>query len=69
MKPVTLTGFNFDAVSGELDIHTNDGDGYGIVVIRTGACTVQCYAKVRELRAIAHAATVAADQLEMKVQA
>lgn len=66
MKDIPLTGFNYVGVAAELRISGETSEAYGYVVMRTGACMVQAYATADQLRAIALAATVAADELEMR---
>lgn len=60
-----LTGFGANWLETEMRFSVPDERAFVIVCIDTGACSIQAYATAAELRAIAHAATVAADQLEM----
>jgi len=64
-KEVKLTGFNWIEREAMLRISADAPNKWATVVVYAGCATVQCYATAEELRAIAHAATLAADELEM----
>jgi hypothetical protein len=64
-KELTLTGFNWKEREAMLRISADTYNKWATVVVYAGCATVQCYATVDELRAIAHAATLAADELEI----
>lgn len=68
MNNLKLTGFGpgADWLNTEMRFgFSKESTRFVVVNVETGACGIQAYATAAELRAIAHAATAAADQLEM----
>jgi hypothetical protein len=65
---IPLTGMGPGKVAAEVRINADTDDAYGAVIFYSGCTVMQAYATVAQLRTIAHAATIAADRIELRAQ-